>query len=78
MGGVEYGRVIPSCSLVMGIRGPRGFELGLGPNLLVTFMKGKPASTTLVGAVGKSLNVSGVQIPLNLGRFHDPNACPYL
>ncbi len=66
LGGVEYGTVIPSLSLVLGIRGPRGFELGMGPNVLVTLDKKEPVSTTLVVGVGKSLNISGVQIPLNL------------
>ena len=65
-GGVEYGTVIPSLSLVLGIRGQRGFELGMGPNVLVTFSKQEPVSTTLVVGVGKSLNFSGVSIPLNL------------
>ena len=53
-------------SLVLGIRGVKGFELGMGPNVLFTFDKNDPVSTTLVVGVGKSLEFSGVNIPLNL------------
>mgnify|MGYP001100314934 CR=1 FL=1 len=66
LGGVEYNTVIPSLSLVLGIRMPMGFEFGMGPNVLATFEKGSPVSTTLLIAVGQSLKFSGVQIPLNL------------
>jgi hypothetical protein len=62
---VEYGTLVPSGSLVMGIRFPNGFEFGLGPNVLVGG-KEKPVHTALVAAVGKSFNYGGVSIPLNL------------
>ncbi len=61
--GVEYGTLIPSASLAMGIRFPSGFEFGLGPNMLITDEGG---STALVVAIGKSFNYGGVSIPLNL------------
>ena len=64
--GVEYGKLIPSGSLAMGIRFPNGFEFGLGPNMLVSGDKKKPLYTALVVAVGKSFNYQGVSIPLNL------------
>ena len=33
VGGVEYGTLIPSMTVAMGIRIPEGVEFGLGPNL---------------------------------------------
>jgi hypothetical protein len=65
-GGVEYSTVIPSLSLVLGIRFPRGFELGMGPQMVVTFDRDEPVNTSLVVGVGQSLDFSGVKIPLNL------------
>ena len=61
--GVEYSTILPSGSLMMGIRLPGGFEFGLGPNLLIT-PDGTP--TSLVMAVGKSFDYDGVSIPVNI------------
>jgi len=63
---VEYGTLIPSASLVMGIRFPNGIEFGLGPNAMIVDDEKKPVHTALVIAVGKSFNFGGVSIPLNL------------
>lgn len=61
--GVEYGTLIPSATLAMGVRLPEGFEFGLGPNALVTQNGVKSA---LVMTIGKSFSYGGVNIPLNL------------
>ncbi|MBN1893043.1 hypothetical protein JW906_01040 [bacterium] len=61
--GVEYGTLIPTASLAMGIRFPGGIEFGLGPNILIGT---ENLHTSLVIAFGKSFNYSGVSIPLNL------------
>lgn len=73
LGGVEYMKVIPSVSLVLGVRMPKGFELGLGPNVFFNVSKlidgddiGNPLTTSLIMAFGKSVDFSGVSIPLNL------------
>jgi hypothetical protein len=71
IGGVEYATVIPSASLVLGLRMPNGFELGLGPSILlkvseITKKDGNPVSSSLVLAVGKSIDFSGVSVPLNI------------
>jgi hypothetical protein len=74
IGGVEYTTIIPSTTLVLGIRFPGGFEFGLGPNVLFNFKEfkndgdeiGKPVNTSLLIAIGKSIDFSGVSIPLNL------------
>jgi hypothetical protein len=63
VGGVEYGTLVPSGSLAMGIRFPDGIEFGLGPNVIVGGSKG--VNTSLIIAVGKSFNYGGVSIPLN-------------
>ena len=66
--GVEYGTLIPSATLALGIRLPSGIEFGVGPNILM----GPKASTALVVAVGKSFNYSGVSIPLNFVWVTNP------
>ena len=38
IGGVEYGTVIPSLTLAMGIRLPDGIEFGMGPNVIAGIM----------------------------------------
>ncbi|MBD3345829.1 MAG: hypothetical protein GF401_12270 [Chitinivibrionales bacterium] len=67
LGGVEYGTVIPSTSLAMGIRMPMGLEFGMGPQIYYTGERNNPVGTSLLIAVGQSLNFRGVNIPLNLG-----------
>jgi hypothetical protein len=66
IGGVEYGRIIPSISTVLGIRMPMGFEFGMGPNVLTTFDPDAPLSTSLLIAIGQSLRFGAVSIPLNI------------
>jgi hypothetical protein len=72
IGGVEYATVIPSLSLVLGLRMPNGFELGMGPSILLKISEmrsnrqSSPVNTSLIVAVGKSIDFSGVSIPLNL------------
>ena len=69
--GVEYGTLIPSASLALGVRMPNGVEFGLGPNLLIGGNKG--VNTALVAAVGKSFNYGGVSIPLDLVLATSPD-----
>lgn len=70
LGAVEYGTVIPSLTVAMGVRLPEGFEFGLGPNVIVGGEKG--VNTSLVAAVGKSFNYGGVSIPVNLAFATSP------
>jgi hypothetical protein len=73
---VEYGTPIPSATLAMGIRLPNGIEFGLGPNVMVGMKelekdkelakKTEPVLSALTIAIGKSINYSGVSIPINL------------
>ncbi len=67
-GGVEYGKFIPSLTTAFGIRFPNGVEFGMGPNLAVSKDSYDKTiiSSSLVLAVGKSINYSGVSIPLNI------------
>ncbi len=71
LGGVEYGTVIPSLTVAMGIRLPEGYEFGLGPNVIFGGSKG--ANTSLVAAIGKSFNYGGVSIPVNLAFATSPS-----
>jgi hypothetical protein len=67
VGGVEYGTLIPSVTLAMGIRMPSGIEFGIGPNTVMAEKeKTMHLATALVIAVGKSFDYSGVSIPINL------------
>ena len=68
---VEYGTLIPSASLALGVRMPSGIEFGLGPNLMAGGSKG--INTALVIAVGKSFNYGGVSIPLDLVFATNPD-----
>lgn len=70
VGGVEYGTLIPSGTLAMGVRLPGGIEFGLGPNAIVTPTK---ITSALVMSVGQSFNYGGVNIPLNFVVATNPN-----
>jgi len=69
IGGVEYGKFIPSITLAFGIRFLSGIEFGMGPNLVAT-EAGVATSLVLVG--GKSFDYGGVSIPLNLAYVINP------
>ncbi len=76
---VEYGKFVPGATLAMGIRMPRGWEFGMGPNIVATkneFDNAK-ARTSLVVAMGKSLNYGGVSIPINLAVSTAPEGNRY-
>jgi hypothetical protein len=70
VGGVEYGKILLSTTLGLGIRMPSGIEFGLGPNLL---FGGEGAHTALMASIGKSFNYSGVSIPINLVWVTNPD-----
>lgn len=71
VGGVEYGKLVPSGTLAMGVRMPNGIEFGMGPNILLGGEK--VINTSLVLAVGKSFNYSGVSIPINFVFATNPS-----
>lgn len=72
--GVEYGKFVPGATLAMGIRMPRGWEFGMGPNIVATKdeFDAIKARTSLVIAFGKSLDYGGVSIPINLAMSTSP------
>lgn len=72
--GVEYGKVIPNFSLLMGMRSTGGWELGMGPNLSFskTLNDDVEARTSLLLGIGKSFNYGGVSIPVNLAYSASP------
>lgn len=74
VGGVEYGTLIPSATLAMGVRLPGGIEFGLGPNAIVTPTK---VTSALVISAGQSFNYGGVNIPLNFVVATNPNGNRY-
>lgn len=66
IGGVEYGTVIPSLTLAMGVRLPSGYEFGMGPMAYFRDDEEEPVGSSLVMGFGKSIDYGGVSIPLNL------------
>jgi len=67
--GVEYNRFIPSMILAFGIRFPFGFEFGMGPNMYIT---SDNVTTSLVIAIGQSIDFGGIRIPINLAYVKNP------
>jgi hypothetical protein len=59
VGGLEQGTFLPSLSALVGLRGPKGFELGIGPNVSV-------AGAGVVIAMGTNFQSEGINFPLNL------------
>lgn len=59
VGGLEQGKFLPSISGLLGIRGPRGFEFGVGPNVT-------PLGANIVLALGTSFRSNGINFPVNL------------
>ena len=70
VGGVEYGKFVPSLTLVMGVRSAAGFEFGMGPSFTVVSATG--INSGLVIAAGKSFNYGAVCIPLNVAVSTNP------
>ena len=64
LGGVEYGKLVPGITGIMGVRFPSGYEIGMGPSL--TAVSATTVNKGLVIAGGKSLDYGSVCIPLNL------------
>jgi len=58
IGGLEQGKFIPSLNALIGIRGPKGFEFGVGPNV-------SPAGANIALAVGTSFRSNGINFPVN-------------
>jgi hypothetical protein len=58
-GGMEQGTMLPSLTWLVGLRGRRGAELGVGPNL-------SPAGTALALAAGVTLRAGSLNLPVNL------------
>ncbi len=58
-GGIEQGMFLPSISALMGIRGKKGAEFAIGPNLSLT-------GAGMVIAVGSSFHSENVYFPINL------------
>lgn len=71
LGGVEYGKILPSFTLGFGIRMPGGIEFGMGPNVLFSTMHEPATALMLTG--GKSFDFSGVSIPVNLVFVTNPD-----
>jgi hypothetical protein len=71
---VQYGKLLPSVTLAMGVRFPSGWEFGIGPNLLATGIENsEDLQTSLITAVGYNFRYSGVSLPVNLAFGTNPD-----
>ena len=59
VGGLEQGHFLPSVSGLLGVRGPKGLEFGVGPNLTLL-------GPSLVLAMGTSIQSNGINFPINV------------
>ena len=59
IGGLEQGKFLPSLNALFGIRGPKGLEFGVGPNVT-------PLGTNIALTLGTSFQSSGINFPVNL------------
>ncbi|GAC1367435.1 MAG: hypothetical protein NVSMB30_01620 [Hymenobacter sp.] len=59
VGGLEQGKFLPSVSALLGVRGRKGLEFGVGPNLTLL-------GPSLVLAMGTSIQSNGVNFPINV------------
>lgn len=66
IGGLEQGKFLPSLSGLLGVRGAKGFEFGLGPNVT-------PLGANIVLAMGTSIQSNGVNFPINLAVVPSSN-----
>lgn len=65
IGGVEYGKILPSMTLALGMRVPSGYEFGIGPSLAASGSGGGVSSGVVLSA-GRSIDYGGVNLPINL------------
>ncbi len=59
LGGFEQGLILPSATMLVGIRNHRGVEVGFGPNISV-------AGASLAFAAGVTFQAYGINFPMNL------------
>lgn len=59
LGGLEQNLVIPSASLLIGLRSYKGIEFGVGPNVSV-------GGASFVFAGGYTFSTNGIHFPINL------------
>ena len=59
IGGVEQGKFLPSLSALLGYRGRKGTEIGIGPNITLS-------GAALVLAAGTNFQSQGINFPVNI------------
>lgn len=58
VGGMDQGIALPSVNWLIGMRGAKGFEVGVGPNISVN-------GVAMMLGIGRSFDVGGINVPLN-------------
>lgn len=70
LGGMEYGKLVPSLTASVGVRSPGGYEIGMGPSVRLAGSDG--GSVALVIAAGRSLEFGEIRMPINLAVSTNP------
>jgi len=70
VGGLEQNVFLPSASLLVGIRGAKGFEFGFGPNLSL-------AGAGMVFAVGMNVQAGELNFPVNFAFVPSPKGARF-
>lgn len=70
-GGMEQRRLVPTGTLVFGMRLPNGFEFGVGPNVSLVPRSVAGFGSSIVLAAGRTFRINGIQIPLNAAYAFD-------
>lgn len=66
LGGFEQGLLLPSATMLVGMRNYRGMEFGFGPNVSL-------AGASLAFAVGVTVQSYGINFPINLAYVPSAN-----
>lgn len=65
VGGTDQGLLLPSATMMIGMRNARGMEFGFGPNISL-------AGSSIAFAVGVTLQSGGINFPMNLAYVPSP------
>lgn len=70
IGGLEQGLFLPTASMLVGLRGPSGLEIGMGPNLSLT-------GAAMVFAAGVNIRRAEINFPINFAVVASPSGARY-
>ena len=73
IGGLDQNLVMPSLNTLIGFRSHAGLEIGLGPNLSLAVVDGRPSlAVSVLYAIGWTFSFSDVHVPVNVAIVPTP------